>query len=310
MGDIVKYHGREICKDKNGKIVRAITRNQDKLLDAIEHNDVIFVSGPAGTGKSAVSAWYAISQLDLGVYDRIILTRPIMEAGESLGFLPGTVEEKVAPFMAPLYELIEKIKGKKITEEFAHKINTQEPPQTRYRAKKGAKPQPKKKLQSNEDFYKKVEVCPLAYMRGTTMSKSFVVVDEIQNLTEKNILLALSRIGSGTKMCLCGDIMQSDLDGTGTRSGFATMIKKLDGVPGITHVKFSVEDIVRSGVVKRILERLYGQHQYESEVYEHHPEDYDFSDDDITEDQDSGYYSDDELVDEDNLNPTDNPNDK
>ena len=309
MGDIVKYYGREICKDKNGKIVRAITRNQDYLLDVMDKNDIIFVSGHAGTGKTSLATWYAIAGMDEGKYDHLVLTRPIVEAGESLGFLPGTFEEKVAPFMQPLYDCIEQIKGKKITAEFANKINAQQAPVSKYKAKRGKSNPEKKKLESNEDFYKKVEVCPLAYLRGATKKNSFIVLDESQNVTRKQMLLMLSRIGTGSKILVAGDLDQSDLPRK-SDSGFAHAIKLLKGIPRIAHVEFTADDIVRSSIAKAVILRYASENRKShdrGDVYEHRPEEYDFAEDDLPDD---GYYPDDEVGDEDSVNPTDNTNDK
>ena len=314
MSDIVKYHGREICKDKNGKILRAITRNQDYLLDVMDKNDIIFVSGHAGTGKTSIATWYGIAGMDEGKYDHLILTRPIVEAGESLGFLPGTFEEKVAPFMQPLYDCIEQVKGKKVTAEFANKINSQEPPVSKYKVKKGKQVTEKKKLESNEDFYRKVQVCPLAYLRGSTKKSSFFILDESQNVSRSQMRLILTRIGVGSKLVICGDADQSDIPRR-SDNGFTHAIKLLKGIPRIAHVEFTADDIVRSSIVKSVILRYASDdkksYSRSEDVYQHRPEDYDFTEDEESSDnQDELYYPDDQFSDEDNLNPTDNPDDK
>ena len=184
MGVQPKFHGDIIINDKNGKALRAITRGQQDLLEALDTNDIVFVNGPAGTGKTHVATWYGIDGIDKGEYENLVLTRPIVEAGEELGFLPGTFEEKVAPYMQPLYEAIELVKGKRLTPEMVSHIESNSPPETsKYRKKKIGKgemqpPPPRPKLKSNDDFYRKVNVCPLAYLRGATKNKSFIILDE------------------------------------------------------------------------------------------------------------------------------------
>lgn len=260
MGELVKYHGDVIINDKNGKALRAITRGQQELLEVIDNNDIIFVNGPAGTGKTVVATWAGIAGIDDGLYEHLVLTRPIVEAQEELGFLPGSIDDKVGPFMQPLFEAIEVVKGKRITPEMAAQFDASKSPQmSGYRNKKiknGEMPAPKlrPKTSSNEEFYKKVSVCPLAYLRGSTKAKSFIVVDEAQNILKGQMKLMLTRLGHGSKMIICGDISQSDLDRK-SDSGFRHAQHILGGVKGIGFVTFGIDDIVRHRLIKDIIIR-------------------------------------------------------
>jgi len=292
MGVQPKFNGDVIIKDKHGKQLRAITRGQQELLVALDQNDIIFVNGPAGTGKTVVATWYGIDGIDRGYYEHLVLTRPIVEAGEELGFLPGTFEEKVAPYMQPLYEAIEVVKGKRISPEMASHIESHSKPDiSKYRKKKIGKSeqdvQPYKKIESNDDFYRKVNVCPLAYLRGSTKSKSFIILDEAQNVTKTQMKLMLTRLGYGSKLVICGDINQSDLERK-SDSGFRQAQQILQGVHGIGFVTFGVEDIVRHKLIRDIIIRYENTDRKNSsnELYSNREfldDDYDYADDDVTE---------------------------
>lgn len=288
MGVQAKFNGDVIIKDKHGKQLRAITRGQQELLVALDQNDIIFVNGPAGTGKTVVATWYGIDGIDRGDYEHLVLTRPIVEAGEELGFLPGTFEEKVAPYMQPLYEAIEVVKGKRITPEMASHIESHSKPDvSKYRKKKISKgeqeAQPYKKIESNEDFYRKVNVCPLAYLRGSTKARSFIILDEAQNVTKTQMKLMLTRLGYGSKLVICGDINQSDLERK-SDSGFRQAQQILQGVHGIGFVTFGVEDIVRHKLIRDIIiryEKTDSKNTPSNEVYSNREfldDDYDFED--------------------------------
>jgi phosphate starvation-inducible PhoH-like protein len=308
MADQVKFHGDVIINDKNGKALRAITRGQQELLEVIEKNDIIFVNGPAGTGKSVVSTWYGIAGIDKGIYDKLVLTRPIVEAGEELGFLPGTFEEKVAPYMQPLYEAIEVVKGKRITAEMAAQYEAKQPPElSGYRKKKVGKgemdmPKQKQKITSNDDFYKKINVCPLAYLRGTTKGKSFIILDEAQNVTKTQMKLMLTRLGHGSKLIVCGDIKQSDLERK-SDSGFRHAQNILKGVRGIGYVSLGIDDIVRHRLIKDIIIR-YDMSENSTgfdkkEIFNNRESldnDYDFEED--FDEEDTEEYGDQEIVDD------------
>lgn len=292
------FHGTPIIEDKNGKILRPITRGQEHLLKAIEQNDIIFVNGPPGCGKSAIATWYGIAAVDRLEFEHLILTRPILEAGENLGFLPGTIEEKVAPYMAPLFDFLSMVKGENpLTNPHKQEVKPVIPMSNYKKKKEGKykndykgeyKETPIQKTSGNEDFYKKVNVCPLAYLRGTTKARSFILLDEAQNCTKQQIRLMLGRIGVGSKLIITGDINQVDL-ARKSDSGFVHAQKILKGVRGITSVTLSVDDICRHRLVKDIIIRYTeadSRDMNNSPVYRHIPEDYDFSDDvdDITED--------------------------
>ena len=264
MANTPRFHGTPIIEDKHGKTLRPITRGQQELLEAMESNDIVFVNGPAGTGKTVIATWYGIAGIDSGAYDQLVLTRPIVEAGEELGFLPGTFEEKVAPYMQPLYEAIEVVKGKRVTTEMDSTLGATAP-QSSYRDKKGMlKKKPASKDNNirtprNDDFYKKVNVCPLAYLRGSTKSKSFIILDEAQNVTTTQMKLMLTRLGYGSKLVICGDINQSDLERS-SQSGFREAQQLLDGVEGIGFVTLDVDDIVRHKLIRDIIIRYENKH--------------------------------------------------
>lgn len=319
MANTPKYHGTPIIEDKHGKILRPITRGQQDLLEAMESNDIVFVNGPAGTGKTVIATWYGIAGIDAGLYDQLVLTRPIVEAGEELGFLPGTFEEKVAPYMQPLYEAIEVVKGKRITTEMDTKIGATQQ-QNSYRDKKGMlkkKPTndaPSRKAQ-NEDFYKRVNVCPLAYLRGSTKSKSFIILDEAQNVTTTQMKLMLTRLGQGSKLIVCGDINQSDLERS-SMSGFREAQKLLQNVDRIGFVHLDINDIVRHKLIRDIIIRYESkQAKRNSDVYsnrfdnEHENENFrdlrnfDLDDDDDDDDDKKGepYDDSDPNYEEDNI---------
>lgn len=305
MSENVKYHGDVIIHDRNGRALRAITRGQQGILEALDDNDIVFINGPAGTGKTVVSTWYGIAGMDDGLYEKLVLTRPIIGAGEDLGFLPGTFEEKVAPFMQPLYEAIETVKGKRMTPEMAEKAEAARPPElSKYRKKKVGKgemmaPKPKPRISSNEEFYKKVNVCPLAFLRGTTKAKSFIVVDEAQNITKSQMKLMLTRLGQGSKLVICGDINQSDLERK-SDSGFRHAQQILKGIKGIGFITLGIDDIVRHKLIKDIIIRYeYSDNNHNRDKVIDNRE---FLDDGIDFDDDDW---DDEVTNEDDINNVD-----
>lgn len=318
MANIPKYHGTPIIEDKHGRILRPITRGQQELLEAMEANNIVFVNGPAGTGKSVIATWYGIAGIDAGMYDKLVLTRPIIEAGEELGFLPGTFEEKVAPYMQPLYEAIETVKGKRITPEMESKLGTIPTPQSSYRDKKGMlKKKTSKEYNfkpiSNDDFYKKVNVCPLAYLRGTTKAKSFIILDEAQNVTTTQMKLMLTRLGQGSKLVICGDINQTDLERS-SMSGFREAQQLLQNIDGIGFVHLDINDIVRHKLIKDIIIRYEtkDRNKYRDATYsncfdretdqENYRDlrNYDIDDEDLDDDDDDDEDRDDEDLDDEN----------
>src|ERR1700690_3068016 len=202
------------------KMLAPKTPNQRRYLEAIERNDLVLGVGPAGTGKTYLAVAMAVSALLSKRVSRIILTRPAVEAGERLGFLPGTLQEKVDPYLRPLYDaLYEMIEGEKV----------------------------EKLLERNT-----IEVAPLAFMRGRTLNDSFIIMDEAQNATPEQMKMALTRQGFNSKMVVTGDITQIDLP-YGQRSGLIEVIDVLRGVDGIRFVQFDDRDVVRHSLVQKIV---------------------------------------------------------
>ena len=196
------------------------TVNQRRYLEAIERNDLVFGVGPAGTGKTYLAVAMAISALISKKVSRIILTRPAVEAGERLGFLPGTLQEKVDPYLRPLYDALYDMLDSEKVEKF---------------------------LERNV-----IEVAPIAFMRGRTLNDSFIILDEAQNSTPEQMKMVLTRQGFNSKMVVNGDITQIDLPG-GKRSGLLDAIDVLRGVEGISFVHFDERDVVRHSLVQRIV---------------------------------------------------------
>lgn len=214
---------REVIKTYAGKPVYAKTINQKKYLDAIEANTVTLSIGPAGTGKTYLAVLVGLKKLKEGQVKQVILTRPAVEAGENLGFLPGDLKEKIDPYLRPLYDAMYEIYGAKQTDELIAK---------------GV-----------------IEIAPLAYMRGRTLENAFVILDEAQNTTVGQMKLFLTRLGFGTKMIVTGDVTQSDLPKK-TESGLAKAGRILNGIRGIEIVHFDKIDVVRHPLVQTILTRF------------------------------------------------------
>ena len=204
------------------KQIRGKTPNQNDYLNEVRNNDIIFGIGPAGTGKTYLAVACAVQALLNEDVDRILLVRPVVEAGENLGFLPGDIGQKIDPYLRPLYDALYDFMG-------AEKVE---------------------RLLEN----KIVELAPLAYMRGRTLSNAFVILDEAQNATENQMKMFLTRIGYGTKAIITGDMSQVDLP-RGTQTGLRQATKILDNVKGIAICKLTGKDIVRHPLVQRIIER-------------------------------------------------------
>jgi phosphate starvation-inducible PhoH-like protein len=202
------------------KILAPKTVNQRRYLEAIERNDLVFGVGPAGTGKTYLAVAMAVSALMNKQVARIILTRPAVEAGERLGFLPGTLQEKVDPYLRPLYDALYDMLDNERVE---------------------------KLLERNV-----IEVAPIAFMRGRTLNDSFIILDEAQNSTAEQMKMVLTRQGFSSKMVVNGDITQIDLP-SGRRSGLADALEVLRGVEGISFVQFDDKDVVRHSLVQRIV---------------------------------------------------------
>jgi phosphate starvation-inducible PhoH-like protein len=222
-GRTEEYHNLQknvLARTKKGELIRAKTFKQKQYIKAIQTHDITFGVGPAGTGKTFLATVLAVQALLQDQCDRIILTRPAVEAGEKLGFLPGDLQQKVNPFLRPLYDaLYEFIDYEKIPDLM----------------EKG-----------------KIEVAPLAYMRGRTLSKAFVIVDEAQNTTPSQLKMVLTRLGFGSKMVVTGDITQTDLP-SNQDSGLVVSRKILRGVEGIAFCELTQADVVRHPLVQKIV---------------------------------------------------------
>jgi phosphate starvation-inducible PhoH-like protein len=209
-----------IIKTNNRTIIPK-TIGQKRYLQAIQKHDIVFGIGPAGTGKTYLAMASAVSALIEGRVQKIILTRPAVEAGEALGFLPGDLEEKILPYLRPLYDAMDDMFKK---EDVARLIE------------KGI-----------------IEIAPLAYMRGRTLSNAFVILDEAQNTTPQQMMMFLTRLGDLSKMVVTGDITQIDLPRS-TKSGLLQSKRVLDNVPGIEFYQFGPSDVVRHPLVQRIID--------------------------------------------------------
>ena len=205
----------------NGKPIQARTPNQMKLVEAFDNNDLTFALGPAGTGKTYVAIALAVRALKNKEVRKIVLSRPAVEAGEKLGFLPGDMKDKIDPYLQPLYDALEDmIPAVKLKEYMESKV---------------------------------IQIAPLAFMRGRTLNDAVIVLDEAQNTTTHQIKMFLTRLGMNAKMIITGDITQIDLPRS-TQSGLIHAMRVLRGVQGIGHVEFGKKDIVRHPLVQRIVD--------------------------------------------------------
>lgn len=220
--ELYKYR---IARTFSGKLIYPKTLGQKQYFSALKNNDVVFAIGPAGTGKTYLAVIFAVAALKENKVQRIILTRPAVEAGESLGFLPGDLKEKVDPYLRPLYDALYDMLG----------------------------------LEQAERLIEKgvIEIAPLAYMRGRTLEDAYVILDEAQNTTTNQMKMFLTRLGFNSKMIITGDITQIDL-GKDVKSGLIDALEILKGTKGIEFVCLSPMDVVRHPVVQRIIER-YGK---------------------------------------------------
>lgn len=204
-----------------GKPIKPKTLGQKNYIKMIRENDIVFGIGPAGTGKTYLAVAAAVAAFKRGDVNRIILTRPAVEAGESLGFLPGDLQDKVDPYLRPLYDALFEIFGFENYQELVEK---------------GV-----------------IEIAPLAYMRGRTLDNSFVILDEAQNTTHEQMKMFLTRLGYGSQAIITGDITQIDLP-RGKKSGLSSAARILDGVRGISFMRFTSIDVVRHPLVQRIID--------------------------------------------------------
>lgn len=204
----------------NGKTVRARTANQKRMVSAVDKNDIMFAIGPAGTGKTYTAVALAVRALKNKMIKKIILTRPAVEAGENLGFLPGDLKEKIDPYLRPLYDALDDMIP---ADKLGYYMST-----------------------------RTIEIAPLAYMRGRTLDNAFIILDEAQNATDLQIKMFLTRIGANAKAIITGDLTQVDLP-KNQRSGLEKAVRILQGVEGIAHIELDEEDVVRHRLVKAII---------------------------------------------------------
>ena len=201
---------------------------QLRYMEALGRDDIIFALGPAGTGKTYLAVAQAVAQLVAGSVDRLVLSRPAVEAGEKLGFLPGDMKDKVDPYLRPLYDaLYDMLPAEQV----------------------------ERRLSSGE-----IEIAPLAFMRGRTLASAFIILDEAQNTTPLQMKMFLTRFGEGSRMVVCGDPNQVDLPNP-AQSGLADAVRKLDGIDGIATIRFASRDVVRHPIVGRIVDAYEGPPQ-------------------------------------------------
>jgi phosphate starvation-inducible PhoH-like protein len=226
-GDLSEVVATKILTSPRKPPIVARSSGQRKYVEAIEKHDVVFGIGPAGTGKTYLAVAMAVAALKKDQVSRIVLTRPAVEAGEALGFLPGELEQKIAPYLRPLYDALrDMLEPEEIEKALARQT---------------------------------IEVAPLAYMRGRTLNHAFVILDEAQNTTTEQMFMLLTRMGPHSKCVITGDVTQIDLP-TNKRSGVVEALQALNRVPGIAIVHFNERDVVRHELVRAII-TAYQQHR-------------------------------------------------
>lgn len=227
FAQVMAYAPDVVCVTAKGRPIRSKTNGQARYVAAIRKHDVTFAIGPAGTGKTFLAVALAVAAFRAGEYERIILTRPAVEAGEKLGFLPGDLQMKVDPYMRPLYDALFELMG---------------PETYQLQVDRGA-----------------IEVSPLAYMRGRTLDSSFIILDEAQNTTPEQMKMFLTRIGCHSRAVVTGDITQIDLP-QDKRSGLKEVRRILQHVEGISFIDLTDRDVVRNDLVQRVI-RAYEAHE-------------------------------------------------
>ena len=228
LNRIDELYNVKITKTASGKMIYPKTLGQKEYYYALKKNDVVFGIGPAGTGKTYLAVVFAVDALKNNLVKKIVLTRPAVEAGENLGFLPGDLKEKVDPYLRPLYDALHDMLGVEQTERLIEK---------------GI-----------------IEIAPLAYMRGRTLEDAYIILDEAQNTTDNQMKMFLTRLGFNSKMIITGDVTQIDLP-RGVESGLIRAMNILNNVKGISFIHLTAMDVVRHPVVQRIIERYEGKHE-------------------------------------------------
>ena len=218
--ELVSYDDDCVFVNAKGKPIKAKTVGQKKYIDLIKKNTVVLGVGPAGTGKTYLAVMMAVKALRAHEISRIILTRPAVEAGERLGFLPGDLQSKIDPYLRPLYDALYDMMGAENVARLIEKMT--------------------------------IEIAPLAYMRGRTLDDSFIILDEAQNTTPEQMKMFLTRLGNGSKIVVTGDLTQTDLP-FGQKSGLASAVKILRGIDDIGIHEFSERDVVRHRLVQKII---------------------------------------------------------
>ena len=236
--DLMEDHAEPINNDvlvfgPNGKTIRAKTANQKLMVQSIDKNDILFAIGPAGSGKTYTAVALAVRALKNKSIKKIILTRPAVEAGESLGFLPGDLKEKIDPYLRPLYDALDDmIPSDKLNYFMQNRI---------------------------------IEIAPLAYMRGRTLDHSFIILDEAQNTTDLQLKMFLTRIGANAKAIITGDLTQVDLP-KNQKSGLMKSTRILKNIEGIAHIELDEQDVVRHRLVKKIIKAYEKEQEIEDQL--------------------------------------------
>ncbi len=230
-----KISANVIVHGRDGRPIKARTRNQKKMVDLSETNDILFAIGPAGTGKTYTAVALAVKALKNKMVKKIIMTRPAVEAGENLGFLPGDLKDKIDPYLRPLYDALDDLFPAEKLEYFMEN--------------------------------RTIEVAPLAFMRGRTLDNAFIILDEAQNATSIQIKMFLTRLGPSAKCIITGDMSQIDLP-RNQKSGLYKALEILSGIEGIARINLTTEDVVRHRLVREIITRYDAASNYEKEQRE------------------------------------------